>query len=49
MKVKKHIYLNIYVINEVKMLGTSEFHVLLDDSIHPSLLSAQYHIDYLTK
>lgn len=45
----KKIWYNNYLIYEFNWKLQKEYQVVLDMSWHPSLISAQCHIDYLTK
>ena len=45
----KKIRYNGYIITMFQWNGVKEYKVELDQSWHDTLISAQYHIDYLTK
>lgn len=45
----KKIRYNGYIITMFTWNGVKEYKVELDQSWHDTLISAQYHIDYLTK
>jgi len=45
----KKINYNGYIITMFTYKGIKEYKVELDQSWHDTLVSAQYHIDYLTK